>query len=133
MTQLILDMDDANITLPESIKNGYSVASEPLYVDIEMYSGRITRELRGFVWRVKYQYGYFDDAAKNALITVCEKGMKQPIRCSFLEQGAEAPYALSEGTLLVTAFTRPRFMWGRDNTPIWADFELELREVDPHD
>ena len=135
MTQLIIDTDTGggNITLPESINNGYSVAREPLYVDVEMYSGRLTREMRGYVWRVSYQYGYFDETTKNALIAACEKGITQPIKCSFLQQGAQSPYTLTEGWFLVTSFKRPRFMWGRGNTPIWADFRVELREVTPHD
>lgn len=130
MTQLILDLDDANLALPESINDGYTVTREPLYVDVEMYSGRLTRELRGFVWRVSYQHGYFNEATKNALLAVCEKGIREPIRCSFLTQESAT---LAEGVFLITKFTRPRFMWGRDNTPIWADFSLEMREVSPSD
>lgn len=132
MTQLVLDMDFANIELPESLRDGYSVTREPLYVDIEMYSGRLTRELRGYVWKIKYQYGYFDELEKNRLIATCEKGIIKPLRCAFLKQEADGD-ALTEGTFLVTSFKRPRFMWGRGGVPVWADFELELREVDPHE
>lgn len=130
MTQLILDLDDVNLELPESINDGYTVTREPLYVDVEMYSGRLTRELRGFVWRVSYQHGYFNERDKNALIEACEKGIREPIRCAFLIQETQT---MPERMFLITKFTRPRFMWGRNDEPIWADFSLEMREVSPSD
>ena len=84
MTQLILDTEGYDIALPESRKGGYHAEKQPLSVDVEMVSGRIVRELRGNVWYITYQYGYFDDAMKNNVIAACEKGRRQAIICGFL-------------------------------------------------
>ena len=83
MTQLILDTAGYNIVLPESLKNGYRVNLQPLSVDVEMVTGRMVRELRGNVWVISYQYGYFDDTTKNNLIAACKKGRMQPVTCGF--------------------------------------------------
>lgn len=139
MVQLILDTQGANITLPESQNDGYSVQTESLNVEVEMISGRVVREVRGDVWVIKYQYGYFDDEMKNKVIAVCEKGKRQPIRCAFLPQ--ESDGALTYSDFWVTDFQRPKFAWSRPvldwaqyvPKPIWGDFRLELREVRPHD
>jgi hypothetical protein len=131
MTQLIID----NMVLPESLDNGYTVERESLHVDVEMISGRIVREVRGWVWRISYQYGYFSDEDKNKLIRICEKGMRQPITCNFLEQ--EYSGQLKQSQFIVTSFKRPRFVWrktGADGkaVPVWLDFSVELREVSAH-
>ena len=127
MTQLILD----GITMPESIKGGYAVDRQPLSVDVEMVTGRIVRELRGSVWVITYQYGYFDDAMKNAVLSAVEKGRRQPIRCGFLPPDSAG--ALTYSDFLVTEFSYPTFMWSASGKPFWADFSVELREVKPSD
>ena len=142
MTQLILDTTGYNIVLPESIKDGYYADKQPLSVDVEMVTGRLVRELRGNVWVVRYQYGYFDDTTKNNLIAACEKGRKQAITCSFLPPTSAE--ALTTANFLVTSFSYPKFMWSRKviqagetttnvPVPVWGDFSLELREVKPSD
>ena len=60
ITQLVLDVDGVNLTLPESRNGGYNVSREMQAVSVEMISGRVVRELRGSVVRVSYQYGYFN-------------------------------------------------------------------------
>lgn len=127
MTQLVID----GVVLPESKKKGYSADLIPLSVDVEMVSGRITRELRGNVWSIRYQYGYFSDDLKNQVLAACEKGKKTPIACGFLPQ--ESAGALSFSEFFVTNLQRPVFMWSNDGKPMWADFSVELREVNPHD
>ena len=139
MTQLILDTGGYNITLPESQKGGYTVSREDLSEPVEMVTGRVVRELRGSVWVIAYQFGFFDDETKNAVIAACEKGRSQPINCGFLPQ--ESTEALTYSDFFVTSFTRPKFMWSRQKTsggasvpvPIWGDFSVELREVRPSD
>ena len=140
MTQLILDSAGIAVQLPESKKGGYTAQREPLSVDILMISGRLVRELRKMVWKISYQYGFFDTETKNKVIAACEKGQRQAIQCGFLKQEAD------DGTLeyrdfLVTSFSRPKFMWSSDRSesgestmiPLWADFQVELQEVTPSD
>lgn len=140
MTQLILDTAEHNLSVPESIKGGYTAKREPLSEEISMISGRLVRELRGNVWMVSYQYGYFDDEMKNKVIAICEKGKKEAINCGFLppESGGELTYS----DFLVTEFSYPKFMWSRKTAdgegnytpiPMWADFSITLREVKPSD
>lgn len=141
MTQLILDTNGLNIVLPESKKNGYTANKQPLYVDVQMVTGRLVRELRGNVWVVSYQYGFFDDDTKNRLIEVCEKGQREPITCGFLPPKSVNELQYSE--FLVTDFQTPKFMWSRHETspdgktdvpvPVWVDFAVTLREVNPND
>lgn len=131
MIQLILDSSGYNIELPESIKGGYKAEKRPLSVDVDMVTGRMVRELRGNVWILSYQYGYFDPQTKNAVIAACEKGRGTPINCGFLPPDSEGVLAYSN--FFVTGFTYPKFMWGSAGKPLWADFSVELREVKPSD
>lgn len=134
MTQLILDTDGLNVVLPESRKGGYLPDLVPLSVDVEMISGRLVRELRGDVWRIDYQYGYFADELKDRVIAACRKGRRQPIVCGFLSPDSAGELQYSR--FLVTAFTHPKFFWSRPGpdgapVPMWGDFSLTLREVKP--
>lgn len=139
MTQLILDTDQYNVALPESRKKGYRAYKEDLGTEVVMTSGRLTKEVRGNVWHVTYQYGYFDDDTKNAVIAACEKGKRESITCGFLPPNSSG--ALTYSKFLVIDFDYPKFMWSRavldrgSNTPVpmWGDFSVELREVNPSD
>lgn len=132
MIQLVLD----GIEMPESRDGGYVVDKKMLSVDVEMITGRMVRELRGNVWTIKYQYGYFDTDMRNRVIAACEKGQKEPITCGFLPQTSAGELTYSQ--FFVTNFKRPVFMWGKKQSngttiPLWADFSVELREVAPSD
>lgn len=127
MTQLIID----GISLPESVKGGYTANEQPLSRSIEMISGRTVKEVRGNVWVISYQFGYFDDELKNNVLAVLKKGEKEPITCGFLPQESEQELTYSE--FFVTSYTRPKFMWSNDGKPLWGDYRIELREVRPHD
>lgn len=133
MTQIILDTENANIELPESRKNGYSVTRTPLYSDVEMISGRITREFRGFVYETSYQYGYFTDEQKNLILATVEKGIRTPITCGILLQDNTMIFS----DFLVTNIQKPKFMWGQSKdgsvSPLWMDFSFTMREVNPSD
>lgn len=74
MNQLILDTGGYAILLPESQKGGYTAYEEPLSVDLVMLPGNMVRELRGTVWRVNYQYGYFTDEEKITCLRRAERG-----------------------------------------------------------
>lgn len=136
MLQLIID----GMEMPESKKGGYTVEREALSVDLEMISGRIVREVRGYVWRITYQYGYLTDEQRTAFLAKCEKGQREPIEVGFLVPDDEGE-TLRYSQFIVTALKRPTFRWGRLDepdfvdvwTPIWADFQVELREVYPSD
>lgn len=138
MTQLILDVDGLGVVLPESQNGGYQANLVPLSVDVQMISGRMVRELRGGVWNISYQYGYFDENMKDLVIQACEKGRRQPILCSFLMQDGSG--TMKQSSFFVTSFARPKFMWGtkligngETAVPLWADYPLSLREVKPSD
>lgn len=130
MDQLILDVGGYGVLLPESIKGGYTAYEEDLTVDLTMILGNMVKEVRGSVWHVDYQYGYFKEEMKERVIAACRKGKREPIICSFLPpNGAE----LITSEFFVASFSSPKFMWSRDEKPLWADFSVELREVEPHD
>lgn len=135
MDQLILDTAGYAVAMPESRKGGYTASLTPLSEDVEMISGRLVRELRGNVWTVNYQYGYFSDEMKRLVIAACEKGGREPIVCDFLKPDSGG--VLSTSTFWVTKFKYPKFMWGRNDkdgpVPLWGDFSLALREVRPSD
>ena len=64
MLQIILDTGGYAIALPESIKGGYTAYEEDLTVDLVMIPGNMIKEVRGSVWHVNYQYGYFNESDK---------------------------------------------------------------------
>lgn len=127
MTQLIID----GISLPESVKGGYTANEQPLSRSIEMISGRTVKEVRGNVWVISYQFGYFDDDLKNKVLASLKKGEREPVTCGFLPQ--ESAEELSYSEFFVTSYTRPKFMWSSNGKPLWGDYRIELREVRPHD
>lgn len=126
MTQLIFD----GINLPESIKGNYAAWKDSLEIQVEMISGRIVKEIRGNVWRIRYQYGYFNAEEKQAVLASAEKGRREPIYCAFLPPHSNE---YQTGYFFVTSITYPRFMWSSEGEPLWANFAVELREVSPHD
>ena len=101
MNQLILDTGGYAILLPESQKGGYTAYEEPLSVDLVMLPGNMVRELRGTVWRVNYQYGYFTDEEKNNLQSELERQRKflAGVRAKLSNEKftAHAPAAVIEG------------------------------------
>lgn len=138
MDQLILDVGGYAVLMPESQKGGYEAWEEQLTVDLTMIPGNMVKEVRGAVWHVNYQYGYFNDEIKNNVIAACRKGQREPIICAFLPpNGTE----MQTAEFFVTSFTNPKFRWSRITgvgeletpTAMWADFSMELREVEPHD
>ena len=131
MTQLILDTTGYKVQLPESQKGGYTADEQPLSRSIEMISGRTVKEVRGDVWVISYQFGYFDDELKNNVLAALKKGEKEPITCGFLPQ--ESSEELSYSEFFVTSYTRPKFIWSNNGKPLWGDYRIELREVKPHD
>lgn len=139
MTQLILDSDNSAVILPESQKKGYRAYKQPYHQDVKMASQRWVRELGGKIWMVNYQYGFTDEALKNAVIAACEKGMEMPIMCGFLPPNSLGE--LSYSRFWVETFDNPKFMWSTTKresglevpAPLWADFSLVLREVKPGD
>lgn len=138
LLQLILDSGGNAIALPESRKGGYYPRREELSQEVQMISGRMVKEVRGTVWRISYQYGYFNEETMRKVIESCEKGRREPIICAFLPQDGDT---LQPGSFFVTDYTRPTFQWSRIVTadgeekivPMWADFSVELREVKPSD
>lgn len=136
MTQLILDMDGDNLVLPEVRKERYYACRVSLDEAVVMISGRMTKELGGDVWQIGYEYGYFPTDMKKRVIAACEKGKRTPITCAFLPPDSDG--ALIRSQFWVTAFSYPKFFWSRREpdgrrVPLWGDFSLTLREVEPSD
>lgn len=127
MVQLILDVGGYDITLPESKSGGYNVRKEPLATTVQMISGRTVKEVRGNVWVISYQYGYFNQEQLARLMAVCDKGMSEPIVCSFLPQ--ESAEEMTTSRFWVDSYERPKFMWSREGQPLWADFTVNLLGV----
>lgn len=127
MTQLILDVGGYDIEFPESIKGGYTVTKELLATTVQMISGRTVRELRGDVWIVRYQYGFFKQEELTNLLAACDKGMREPIMCSFIPQ--ESAEEMETEAFWVDSYERPKFMWSKEGLPLWADFSIVLRGV----
>ena len=139
MTQLILDVSGQNLALPEAIKGTYSAHEEEQSQNLVMIPGNMVKELRGRVWIITYQYGYFGTEDKEKFIAACRKGSAEPITCAFLVQENNE---MKTSQFFVTSYNRPKFMWSRrvaeedgtlSSVPMWGDFSVELREVDPHD
>lgn len=134
MTQLILDVGGYAISLPETRRESYVVDEEALSRDLVMIPGNMVKELRGDVWVIEYQYGYFNATDKDRVIAACKKGRRKPIICTFLVPDGNQTLT---STFFVSAYTRPRFYWSRDDkgatVPVWGGFTVSLREVDPHD
>lgn len=129
MIQMILDVGGQALALPESRNGGYTVDEQPLMQDIEMISGRTTREYRGVVWVASHQYGYLNDADKNRFLAAVKAGLRGSILCSILPQdGGE----LVTSRFIVTEYRRPKFMWSNEGKPLWGDYYVAIREVSPH-
>lgn len=131
MTQLILDMDNSNISLPESRDGGYIINEEPLTEDVEMISGRIVKEVRGLVWVIEYSLDFFDgdDMDMETVIRTCKRGLTHSFECAFL---APETNTLSVSTFFVSEFERPQFFWSVNGEPIWRGLKFSLREVRAH-
>lgn len=136
MTQLILDSRGPDpVIMPEASRGRYSAAPAPLSEDVEMVPGRLTKELRGDVWQVAYEYNYFKQKMKDRVIAACRKGMREPIWCDFLPP--ESSGELLSSLFWVMSFEEPKFQWshtvGGTPVPFWGGFSLTLREVEPSD
>lgn len=57
MIQLILDVGGVGLAMPESQKGGYDIQTSPFMEEVQMISGRLTREYRGEVWTFSHRYG----------------------------------------------------------------------------
>lgn len=117
------------IALPESQKGGYIAYEEDLSVQIPMIAGNLVCELAGVVWRISYQYGWFNDADRQRVLSACRHGKREPILCTFLPPDGEETIT---SRFFVTSFRDPKFMWSAEGHPVWGDFSVELREVRPH-
>lgn len=91
--------------------------------EVEMISGRKVREIRGYSWYISYQYGIFDDNTYIDLIKICEKGMREPINCTFLIQENDK---LINQKFWVETYERPRFMFSREGKAVWLNFSVQL-------
>ena len=129
MIQMILDVGGYALALPESIKDGYSIKPVNLYQDVEMISGRYTREYRGEVWLASHQYGYLSDADKERFLNACENGMGHSILCSVILPKTNELYT---NKFIVLDYRPPKFMWSTDGKPLWGDYYVQIREVKPH-
>lgn len=124
MTQLIIN----GITLPESSRDRYSCWEETLAQNVEMASGRMVREVRGTIYKIKWTYDYMGLSQQTALMTALQSS--DALTVSFLVPGESV---LQSGTFLMESKTNPTFAFSKDGTPYWHNVGFTLREVSPHD
>lgn len=123
MTQLIID----SIALPEVSKNRYRCAPQELSQNLEMISGRVVKEVRGYVQVIQVQYSYLDKDLWSSLAPVLRSGRSFPV--AYLpDDGTD----LVSGTFIVTSMTDPTFSFSANGVPYWTGLSFSLREVKPH-
>lgn len=123
MIQLIID----GITLPEISKNRYSSAPKKLGQSIEMISGRLIQEVRGYVQVIQAQYSYIDKDLWVNLAPVLRSKKSFPV--VYLPDDAAE---MKTGTFVVTSLTDPTFSFSADGVAYWTGLGFTLREVKPH-
>lgn len=123
MIQLIID----EIAMPEVSKNRYRCAPQELSQSIEMISGRMVKEVRGYVQVIQAQYSYIDKTTWERLAPVLRS--KKSFTVAYLpDDGTE----LVTGTFLVSSITDPTFSFSANGVPYWTGLGFTLREVKPH-
>lgn len=75
MTQLIID----GVTLPKSSNDNYRCYPSELATTLDMISGRRTKEVRGFVWKIEWGYDQLDDAVWRQLEKTLRGGGSFPV------------------------------------------------------
>ena len=123
MIQLIID----GITLPEVSQNRYSSAPKKLGQNVEMISGRLVQEVRGYVQVIRAQYSYIDKDLWTSLSQVLRSKESFPV-VYLPDDGAE----MKTGTFVVTSLTDPTFSFSAGGVPYWTGLAFTLREVKPH-
>ena len=124
MIQLIIN----DIALPEISNNGFRSAPQELSQSIEMISGRMVKEIRGYVQVIQAQYSYIDKDLWARLAPVLRS--KNSMQVAYLpDDGTE----LVTGTFLVTSITDPTFSFSAGGVPYWTGLSFTFREVKPHD
>lgn len=124
MTQLIIN----NITLPQASHDKYTCHPEELESQIEMISGRITREVRGHVWVIEWEYDYMGDALMRPLLAALRS--RKSLEVSFLPDDSSD---LLTSRFIVTSMKNPTFAFAKGGKAYWHNIEFKLREVEPHD
>lgn len=123
MIQLIIE----DIAMPEVSKNRYRCAPQELSQSIEMISGRMVKEVRGYVQVIQAQYSYIDKTTWERLAPVLRS--KKSFTVAYLpDDGTD----LVTGTFLVTSITDPTFSFSANGIPYWTGLAFSLREVKPH-
>ena len=133
MVQLILDVGGESIQLPESQKGGYSPKLVETGMTIQMIGGRRVRELRDELWQIEYSYGYFSAEDWRRLLSVLERGRKEPLVCSFLPTPDSSHGQSLSTSQFWVSYTPPKFMWsngsGDEIEPLWGGCTITLEEV----
>lgn len=122
MTQLIID----NIVLPQTSNDRYQCYPVELSETVEMISGRIVKEVRGWSRVIEYSYDCLDPATWRTLAAALRAGTALAV--DYLPDTA-AGTALQSGTFIVTNLQNPTFAFSDGGLPVWRNIAFSLREV----
>lgn len=123
MIQLIIN----NITMPEISKNRYRCAPQELGQSIEMISGRLVKEVRGYVQVIQAQYSYIEKDLWYRIAPVLRSKGSFPV-LYLPDDGTN----MMSGTFVVSSITDPTFAFSSNGVPYWTGLAFTLREVKPH-
>lgn len=124
MTQLILNN---SIYLPETSQDKYRCYPSSLSTRLEMISGRMVEEVRGWVQMIEYEYDYMGNDLMRQVLSVLRSGTSFPV--AYLPDGGDS---LIVSTFLTEDFPTPTFAFSKAGKPYWHNVQFTLREVRPH-
>lgn len=123
MTQIIL----GGIPLPEASFDKYSCWEEELAVQIEMISGRMVTEVRGWIWKATWSYDSLDNETTRRVLAVLRSG--KSIQAAVLPDNSDE---MVVSLFLVERLTPPSYLCEDGGRPSWHGLGFTLREVEPH-
>ena len=126
MTQLIVN----NVVLPQTSNDRYQCYSSELGETVEMISGRIVKEVRGWARIIEYSYDYLEPDTWRALAAALRSG--GALHVDYLPDTADST-GLQTGTFVVTSLQNPTFAFSDGGRAIWHNISFKLREVEPSD
>ena len=122
MTQLIIN----DIVLPQTSSDRYQCYPVELSETVEMISGRIVKEVRGWSRVIEYSYDCLDPAVWRTLAAALRSGAALAV--DYLPDTA-ADTELQSGTFIVTSLQNPTFAFSDGGLPVWHNIAFSLREV----
>lgn len=124
MVQLIINGD---IQLPKTSHDRYKCYEAPLKQKVEMISGRVVFEVRGYVQKIEYSYDYMGNDLCRKVLSVLRG--RQEFSVVYLPDSGDE---MQTGVFVCENLTEPTFAFSRSGKPYWHNLAFTLREVSPH-